>query len=126
VHADFIESKAMGALLCLCIAICYDSSQQNTPPDISVVMQQHNMRSVAQNFGTHSFLRYLVPTLRRHDPARTCHRTAASDTAAAATQSEQQQQQQQQHAPHVSVLLQEVLHNLNHMPIKVIFSSVCE
>lgn len=84
------------------------------------MMQQHNMRSVAQNLGTHAFLRSLVPTLRRHDNARTCHRTAASDTAAAATQSEQQQQ----HAPHVSVLLQEVLHNLNHMPIKVRYMDI--
>jgi hypothetical protein len=28
-------------------------------------------------------------------------------------------EQEQQNLPHVSVLLQEVLHNLNHMPIKV-------
>jgi hypothetical protein len=27
--------------------------------------------------------------------------------------------EEQQHKPHVSVLLQEVLHNLNHVPLKV-------
>jgi hypothetical protein len=38
---------------------------------------------------------------------------AAAAAPAAATENEQQ------NLPHVSVLLQEVLHNLNHMPIKV-------
>ncbi len=84
-----------------------------------VVMQQQNMRSLAQNAGTHSLLRSLVPILRRHLVRHTSHTAAAADPAAAATAAAPRQSEQQQHTPHVSVLLQEVLHNLNHMPIKV-------
>jgi hypothetical protein len=43
---------------------------------------------------------------------------AAAGAAAAATPAAAAEQEQQ-NLPHVSVLLQEVLHNLNHMPIKV-------
>lgn len=44
---------------------------------------------------------------------------ASVSAAAAAVPAAAAAEQEQQNLPHVSVLLQEVLHNLNHMPIKV-------
>jgi hypothetical protein len=66
----------------------------------------------------------LVPTLRQHAAAThglwvAAAAAATHGAAAAAAVATQAAGEQQQHVPHVSVLLQEVLHNLNHMPIKV-------
>lgn len=57
-----------------------------------------------------------MPTLRHYD-ANSIQRESAA--VAAAAQRAATPANEQEHAPHVSVLLQEVLHNLNHMPIKV-------
>jgi hypothetical protein len=51
--------------------------------------------------------------------SRSSNVSAASAAAAAAAALGAAAEQEQQNLPHVSVLLQEVLHNLNHMPIKV-------
>jgi hypothetical protein len=87
------------------------------------MLQPHQMRSViaSQPLGTHSFLRALLPTLRRHAAASNSQLSSAAACRAAATTGSVDEQR---HTPHVSVLLQEVLGNLNHMPIKV-STSVC-
>lgn len=88
------------------------------------MLQQHqNMRSLAgaQRYGTYIMLRSIWPTLRQHSTARNGSNGPAAVAAAAQRTAAApiSQSDEQQHTPHVSVLLQEVLHNLNHMPIKV-------
>jgi hypothetical protein len=76
------------------------------------MLQQQHMRSISaakQQYVSCSLA--LGSLLRRNRVAAATQRAAAASLAA--------DEQQQQHTPHVSVLLQEVLTNLNHMPIQV-------
>jgi hypothetical protein len=60
------------------------------------------------------------PSLRqRSNTSNGSNGPAAVAAATQRTAATTNQSEEQQHTPHVSVLLQEVLHNLNHMPIKV-------
>lgn len=85
-------------------------------------MLEQQMRSAVVSVGLQasgpSVLRLLLPKLR-HAGSTTRQGRQAAPRAAAAVHTASSSEEQQQHVPHVSVLLQEVLHNLNHMPIKV-------
>ena len=79
--------------------------------------RQRDMRSVASrlNVPVQHLLQSIVPRLRHTSSSHPAAAAAEAQAAAVASND----QNEQQHTPHVSVLLQEVLHNLNHMPIKV-------
>lgn len=77
-----------------------------------LAQRKQHMRSISaakEHYVTCSLA--LGSLLRRNRAAAATQRAAASLAP--------DDQQQQQHTPHVSVLLQEVLANLNHMPIQV-------
>jgi hypothetical protein len=87
-----------------------------------MLQQQQNMRSLAaaQRCERSNLLRSIWPSLRQHSNTSSGSNGPAAVAAARGTAAATiNQSDAQQHVPHVSVLLQEVLRNLNHMPIKV-------